>query len=132
MARSDTIAPQEGRNSVWDFEVDEPDGARTRRATATFWQRLCRAVALLGSRRRAADERSSAEISTLPSGSRGQALREAHRFLRRQLRRNSAVRAVMPDLRQIEQALAALGSSALLELPIPVLRRGLMQLGHLP
>ena len=132
MARSDTVAQQDGRNSVWDFDDDKLGSERDGRAAATFWQRLRRAVIPMGSWRRAAAERNSAELSTQPSGSRGQALRDAHHLLHRQLRRNLALRAVMPDLREIEQALAALGSLALRELPTPVLRRGLMQLGNLP
>ena len=131
MARSDK-QPQHSRISVWDFEGDEQADDRAWRAAPTLWQRLRAAVALLRSTGATAEQRSSAELSTEPAGSRGQSLREAHRLLRRQLQRHPALRAVLPHLCHIEQALAKQGTAALLKLPVQVLRRGLLQLGRLP
>ena len=131
MARSDKLA-QDSRISVWDIEGDEHADERAWRAAPTFWQRLRAAVAMLRLRGATAEQRSSGELSTQPAGGRGQALREAHRWLRRQLNRQPALRAVMPHLHHIEQTLAEQGSTALLKLPIQVLRRGLLQLGRLP
>lgn len=77
-------------------------------------------------------DRSSAEMTTLPAVGRGQALREAHRSLRRHLKRHRPLRGIMPHLHFIEQSLARQGSAALTDLPVWVMQRGLQQLARLP
>ena len=77
-------------------------------------------------------ERSSGEMTTLPSGGRGQALREAHRELRRQMRRHPALRQVLPHLYFVERSLARHGTAALFDMPLWVMQRALPQLGRLP
>ena len=77
-------------------------------------------------------ERSSGEMTTLPSGGRGQALREAHRELRRQMRHHPALRQVFPHLYFVERSLAHHGTAALFDMPLWVMQRALPQLGRLP
>lgn len=77
------------------------------------------------------DERTSAEMTTLPPPSRGQALREAHRTLRARMKSHPAIRQVLPHLSAVERALAKRGSRALAAMPVPVLRRALEQLAVL-
>lgn len=73
----------------------------------------------------------SADATTLPPPSRGQALRDAHRTLRQHMRNHSAIRQMMPHLSCIERSLAKRGSAALKRLPVGVLQRGLAQLAVL-
>ena len=77
-------------------------------------------------------ERSSGEMTTLPSGGRGQALREAHRDLRRQMRGHPALRQVFPHLYFVERSLARHGTAALFDMPLWVMQRALPQLDRLP
>jgi hypothetical protein len=77
-------------------------------------------------------ERSSGEMTTLPSGGRGQALREAHRELRRQMRRHPALRQVLPHLYYVEGARALHRTAALFDMPLWVMQRALPQLDRLP
>lgn len=73
----------------------------------------------------------SADATTLPPPSRGQALRDAHRTLRQHMRNHPAIRQMMPHLSCIERSLAKRGSAALKRLPVGVLQRGLAQLAVL-
>lgn len=72
--------------------------------------------------------RASGDITTQPPPSRGQALREAYRTLRKRMDSRPAVRQVLPHLAAIERSLGRHGSRALHRLPVPVLHRGLTQL----
>ena len=76
-------------------------------------------------------QRTSAELTTLPPPSRGQALREAHRTLRERLQSLPALRQVLPHLSWTERKLAKHGSRAFARLPVPVLQRALEQLSML-
>ena len=77
------------------------------------------------------DERSSADVTTLPPPSRGQALRDAHRNLRERLRAHDAIRRVLPHLAFVERHMARKGSAALHQVPIRVLQRSVEQLAIL-
>lgn len=83
----------------------------------------------LGARQR--DQRTSAEMTTQPPPTRGQAMREAHRTLRTRMRSHPAIRQVLPHLSAVERHLAKRGSRALMHLPLPVLRKALEQLAVL-
>ncbi|MCW5659304.1 MAG: hypothetical protein KIT60_16490 [Burkholderiaceae bacterium] len=63
--------------------------------------------------------------------SRGEALRMAHEALQALLARHEDARQVVPHLRHLEQALARIGSRALIELPDKVLQRAMDQLDML-
>lgn len=122
----------DSHQSIWDAEPDEP-------ATGSRWARPLQALHRLSEalhRARPAEqtphERSSGEVTTQPLGGRGHALREAHRALRRQLRRHRALQSLLPHLCYIEQALGRQGSAALVEMPLRVLQRGLQQLDRMP
>lgn len=110
--------------------------AHERQAESTGWLRplqLCLRV-LGGLRRepgRKTAHRGSADITTLPPPSRGQALRDAHRTLRQHMRNHPAIRQMMPHLSCIERSLAKRGSAALKRLPVGVLQRALEQLAVL-
>lgn len=78
------------------------------------------------------EERFSADMTTLPAVGRGQALREAHRSLRRHLKRHRPLRGILPHLHFIERSLARQGSAALTDMPVWVMQRGLQQLSRLP
>lgn len=80
---------------------------------------------------RKSGRRGSADATTLPPPSRGQALRDAHRTLRQHMRNHPAIRQMMPHLSCIERSLAKRGSKALKRLPVGVLQRGLEQLAVL-
>jgi len=104
----------------------QPDAGSPGRRALRMLQRL---AAGLG--RRPARPRRSAEATTLPAPSRGQALREAHYTLRERLQSLPALRQVLPHLSCIERKLAKRGSRAFARLPVPVLQRGLEQLAML-
>ena len=84
-----------------------------------------------GLRGRKSGQRGSADATTLPPPSRGQALRDAHRTLRQHMRNHPTIRQMMPHLSCIERSLAKRGSAALKRLPVGVLQRGLEQLAVL-
>ncbi len=67
-------------------------------------------------------------FGSLSASGRGQALRNAHRTLRRRLRSHPVLRKLMPHLWVLERALAREGSAALQILPVAVLQRCLQQL----
>jgi hypothetical protein len=119
--------------SVWGTEPADPPEPRWQQALGS-WQRWAEALR----RKRAAPaplsphERSSGELTTLPEGGRGQALRQAHRVLRLYMRRQRDLRRVLPHLYFVERALARQGSLALHTMPVWVMQRGLQQLGRLP
>ena len=100
------------------------------RAGMTRWPVFQR-LAALSSRLRGDRERTSAEITTQPAAGRGQALREAHRTLRKHMSSHPAIRQVMPHLAMVEKSLGRHGSRALFRLPLPMLRRSLEQLALL-
>ncbi|MEY4416241.1 MAG: hypothetical protein RIQ53_3534 [Pseudomonadota bacterium] len=93
-------------------------------ARLTQWLR--QALARLRGRPRGSDE-----LTTQLPPTRGHALRDAHRLLRRRLRQHPALRTMLPHLAVIERKLARRGSRALRDLPLPVLQRGLQQLAML-
>ena len=110
--------------------------AHERQAESTGWRRLLqwwvRALCGLGRERgRKTPHRGSADVTTLPPPSRGQALRDAHRTLRQHMRNHPAIRQMMPHLSCIERSLAKRGSAALKRLPVGVLQRALEQLAVL-
>ena len=110
--------------------------ALERQAEHTGWRRLLQWClrALSGLRRelgRKTAHRGSADVTTLPPPSRGQALRDAHRTLRQHMRNHPAIRQMMPHLSCIERSLAKRGSAALKRLPVGVLQRALEQLALL-
>ena len=110
--------------------------ALERQVEHTGWRRLLQWClrALSGLRRelgRKTAHRGSADVTTLPPPSRGQALRDAHRTLRQHMRNHPAIRQMMPHLSCIERSLAKRGSAALKRLPVGVLQRGLAQLAVL-
>lgn len=71
------------------------------------------------------------EMTTQLPPTRGHALRDAHRLLRRRLREHPALREMLPHLAVVERKLARRGSRALRDLPLPVLQRSLQQLAVL-
>lgn len=132
---------QDSRISVWGTEPDDaPSGPRWPQPLKA-WQRLAGALKQARQARQLHEavqaharqhERSSGEMTTLPSGGRGQSLREAHRELRRQMRRHPALRQVLPHLYFVERSLARHGTAALFDMPLWVMQRALPQLGRLP
>jgi hypothetical protein len=129
---------QDSHISVWSVTPDDATGGSAWVHPLKVWQRLAgairhaRQVHGAGQARAPQRERSSGEMTTLPSGGRGQALREAHRELRRQMRRHPALRQVLPHLYFVERALARHGTAALFDMPLWVMQRALPQLGRLP
>lgn len=131
----------DSHHSVWSVT---PEAARTGSAWAHPLQALQRLTCAIkqarqerqmhpaGQTQAHPQERSSGEMTTLPSGGRGQALREAHRELRRQMRRHPALRQVLPHLYFVERSLARHGTAALFDMPLWVMQRALPQLDRLP
>lgn len=117
---------------------DEPNdtasswlGRRGGRSSFGAWHRL-RTLIGIGDRWGGdSRQRTSAEMTTLLANSRGQALRDAHRTLRRHLEARPVLRRMSPHLSALERGLARRGSRALGKLPIPVLQQALQQLGLL-
>jgi len=131
----------DSRISVWGAEPDEATSGARWTQPLKAWQRLAGALKQARQVLHVHDadrglarqhERSSGEMTTLPSGGRGQALREAHRELRRQMRRHPALRRVLPHLYFVERSLARDGTAALLDMPLWVMQRALPQLARLP
>lgn len=131
----------DSRISVWGAEPDEATSGTRWTQPLKAWQRLAGALKQARQVLQAHEadqgharqhERSSGEMTTLPSGGRGQALREAHRELRRQMRRHPALRRVLPHLYYVERSLAHHGTAALLDMPLWVMQRALPQLARLP
>lgn len=131
----------DSRISVWGVAADDTAGGRRWTQPLKVWQRLADAIKQARQVRHPHEadpsrarqhERSSGELTTLPAGGRGQALREAHRELRRQMRRHPALRRVLPHLYFVERSLARHGTAALFEMPLWVMQRALPQLARLP
>lgn len=128
----------DSRISVWDTDPEEAPAGTPSPQPMTTWQRLAVALGQLrparpptpASAHRPA--RHSGVPTSLPSSGRGQALREAHRVLRRELRRHPALPKILPHLAYIEQWLARRGTAALFEMPLSVMQRGLQQLARVP
>jgi hypothetical protein len=68
------------------------------------------------------------EAPVSKSGSRGEALRQAHLALQAMLLAHDDARQVMPHLAHLEHALGRVGSKALTTLPLKVLHRAMDQL----
>ena len=117
-----------GRTQSTQFkDLDFQDSRRHR--TFSAWDLLRRLAGGLSPGRRS--ERTSAELTTQPPPTRGQAMREAHRTLRHRMKSHPAVRQVLPHLSVVERGLAKRGSRALMQLPVTVLQRALEQLALL-
>ena len=120
---------------MWDFGGDDPAVP----LGPSLWQRLVAALAHL-LRPAGGDaaptvhstEHPATDLAPRPSSGRGRALRAAHRVLRQQFRSHRALCSTLPQLLYIERALARQGTAALQELPVGLLRHGLLQLGQLP
>lgn len=117
---------------------DDPDDAvsnwlarQDARSSFGPWQRLRTLIGMGDGWGSDSRHRTSAEMTTLQSNGRGQALRDAHKFLRRHLEARPVLRKMTPHLSVLERALARRGSRALLKLPVPVLTRALEQLSLL-
>lgn len=110
--------------------LEQPAPGTGWRGPLQRWFRLLGGLRLgLGFERgRKSGRHGSADATTLPPPSRGQALRDAHRTLRQHMRNHPAIRQMMPHLSCIERSLAKRGSAALKRLPVGVLQRGLEQL----
>jgi hypothetical protein len=128
-----TDRAQDSQQSVWSF-----DPAEARPATpgwlaslAAWHRRPARRKPVQPDPPRPAGTAQS-ERTTLPEPGRGQLLRQAHRALRDRMRAQRDLRRVLPHLYFIERSLAREGSTALLEMPVWVLQRGLQQLLRLP
>ena len=67
-------------------------------------------------------------LTSSKSGGRGEALRQAHLALHALLMEHPDARHVLPHLTHLEQSLARMGSRALTELPVKVLKRAMDQL----
>jgi hypothetical protein len=68
------------------------------------------------------------EAPVSKSGSRGEALRQAHLALQAMLLEHDDARQVMPHLAHLENALGRMGSKAMTTLPLKVLHRAMDQL----
>lgn len=132
---------QDSQHSVWSVTPEAAAGGSAWAHPLKALQRLTSALMQTRQERQLHEadrppvqlrERSSGEMTTLPSGGRGQALREAHRELRRQMRRHPALRQVLPHLYFVERSLARHGTAALFDMPLWVMQRALPQLGRLP
>lgn len=119
---------------LFDTQDSAASGLRTgglsgrRRGRAGPWGVLRTVLGLASGFGRDTRPRTSAEMTTQLSGGRGEALREAHRTLRRHMSERPALRQVAPQLSALERALARHGSRALLRLPLGVVHKALQQL----
>lgn len=107
-----------------------PGDGRTRRRGLRMgaWGVLRTVLGLASGFGRDTRPRTSAELTTQLAGGRGEALREAHRTLKRHMASLPALRRVAPQLSVLERTLAKQGSRALARLPIGVLHQALRQL----
>lgn len=128
----------DSRISVWDIDPEEASAGTPSTQPMTTWQRLAVALRQLRPTRPPAPAsaqgpaRNRGQPAGWHSSGRGQALREAHRVLRRELRCHPALSKALPHLAYIEQWLARRGTAALFEMPLWVMQRGLQQLARIP